>query len=176
MKKIIKEKSRTNIYESDTDYVYLTVKSKRRGTHTFIISPDKYESVSEHQWSVYKNNGSGKYYAISKIEDKFITLHRFILDEDQEYKKVVHRDGNSYNNTNDNLISGDYLDVRMIQNGTRRDKKNSDFKNVYKVGDRFYGRFMYNRKYFSTPKYDNQEDANIEVQKLKKRIIQGVYL
>lgn len=66
-----------------------------------LVDDEDYDRVARHKWWVIENV-SGNRYAMARIDGRFISMHRFILNP-PSHLEVDHRDGNGLNNQKANL-------------------------------------------------------------------------
>ena len=91
-----------------------------------LIDDEDYERVSQHKWYAHKKKRSKQWYVRTKIKQKTVTLHRFILDLPKYKPLVDHIDNNGLNNQKSNLRV-----VTPYQNSLNR-KPRTDGTSQYK--------------------------------------------
>ena len=121
-----------------------------------IVSKEDYKRVSKYSWNQNKRG-----YVRGKVEDKNVSLHRFVMNAKPEDPGVDHIDGNKLDNRKENLRFADEL-----QNGANRLKtKNAASKyygvTYYKNTKKYYSRFVIKGKIIYCGQYDIEKEAAV---------------
>lgn len=97
---------------------------------TFSIDDSLYDKVNNHTW--YLEKSRSKSYPRTRINNKLIRLHRFILDLKDSKIHVDHINGDTLNNTIENLrICSNSENLRSV--GKMNKKCSSKYKGVVLV-------------------------------------------
>ena len=107
----------TETYIDNDDGTMSLIISGKKNNGVIIFSKCDYERISKHHWYI-KDESRGMRYAATKIKEKTVKMHRFILNVhnvNQEISKkekmiVDHIDRNTFNNTRENLRLVSYSD------------------------------------------------------------------
>lgn len=94
-----------------------------------LIDDQDSHRVLGHRWSFYKNRESGNGYAVSSIEGKNVTMHRFILGVTDPTILVDHINGNGLDNRRCNLRIA--TRAQNNANSGKRKTNTSGFKGVH---------------------------------------------
>ena len=78
-----------------------------------MVSDEDYDLVNQHHWWIYTNGrNSFNFYATAWINKKETKMHRFIMDlREGDGKEIIHRDGNSLNNQQDNIQIANRVEI-----------------------------------------------------------------
>lgn len=137
------------------NYAELKIYNKKDECFISKIDLEDIDIISKHKWYL---NSSG--YFISKIEDKTITLHKFLIGNKltEIHNTIDHKDRNKLNNMRNNLRV-----VSINENSYNRSLYNNNTSNIIGVGfDKYHKKYTailfkdnkQYKKYFS-----NVEDA-----------------
>lgn len=108
--------------------------TSKKGLYVLVDDED-YESLLLHSWSVVFNNKTQRWQISCSIDNKKVKIHRFILGVSDPAVKVVHLNGNLFDNRRENLLC-----VTTSQSMSRKASHvDSDikYKGVYKNGNSF---------------------------------------
>lgn len=121
-----------------------------------LVDNEDFELVSGHKWRLYQN-GNHKY-AITNINNKIISMHRFIMNPKSSLV-VDHIDGNGLNNIKSNLRC-----IEQFQNLFNTNKRlytTSKYKGVHWSirQKKWISRICINNKDYYLGRFDKEEDA-----------------
>ncbi len=130
-----------------------------------IVDESDFERVSKYKWCVHihrrKNGLINGPYAQSKINGKWILLHRFILGLQDPNMKVDHINHDGLNNCRNNLR----LCTNQQNQGNRRKQPNtsSKFKGVswYKRDKKWRSSIKVDGKHINLGRFDIERDAAV---------------
>ena len=127
-----------------------------------------FELVRGYRWSRLKSGDQS--YAITYWMDgakkKHLLMHRLILGvSDGQF--VDHSDSDGLNNTRENIRICTHSE-NMRNRKTRKDLK-SGFRGVLKIGNKFRGRLIFEKKTYSK-NFDSEVDASMWVEKMRAKL------
>lgn len=79
----------------------IEIHSKKYGSKLVRISDEDLQRVAKYNWSIKPSGNT--FYAHTNVNNKTITMHRYILDLQSDESIVDHIDGNGLNNTRNNM-------------------------------------------------------------------------
>lgn len=137
-----------------------------RKSESIIIDADDYDRVSRHLWHI--NSG----YVMSKIQNKKVLLHRFILNY---YGKddVDHINGNALDNRKINLRICSHIE--NMRNSKRYSNNKTGYKGVHTYGNRFAVSIRINKKLKHLGYFDDVESASLAYENKAKEVFGEFY-
>lgn len=132
------------------------IETSKKGLYVLVDEED-YDSLLLHSWSVVFNNKTQRWQISCSIDNKKIKIHRFILGVNDPTVKVVHLNGNLFDNRRENLLC-----VTSSQSMSRKVShvdSNIKYKGVFKNGNSFKASICvdYDTKYLG--QYKTPEEA-----------------
>lgn len=103
-----------------------------RGLYALVDDCD-YPELSKRKWYTLRHR-TGRFYAMAKISGKNVLMHRLIMKARAFSEKVDHLDGNSLNNTRENLRIA--TNAENMRNRGIAGHNKTGFKGVLKRSDR----------------------------------------
>lgn len=92
------------------------------------IDNEDYNKISKYNWGAHKKKGERTYYARTKINGKYVSMHRFILDLGAYRPLVDHINNNGLDNRKENLRL--VTDRQNAMNSSPRRNCTSKYKGV----------------------------------------------
>lgn len=131
--------------------------NKKHGIEFFTVDLDRIQEISDLKW-YYQVKGGGAYrYAYTVIGKRFVLLHRYLTEAGSSHH-VDHRDGDTKNNTIDNLRA--CTPSENLRNSCgHRGKKSSRFKGVYPHKRKWRARIFVGGKNINIGSFALEEDA-----------------
>jgi hypothetical protein len=137
----------SNEYFYNRKYATLISKNGER----IFIDNDDLPKILEHTWCVSKTG-----YAVSRINNKLVKMHRFILSVGDPKVITDHKNRNKLDNRKDNLRFCTQHQNTMNCSNT----KNRDLPiGVSRFNNKYRARIMLNRKEYSLGHYNTVEEA-----------------
>lgn len=99
---------------------------KVHSSHLVKVDDEDFERLNKHKWHVEKR-GSGLLYVFTRMDNKIISLHRFILKN--PHNPIDHINGDGLDNRKSNLRICSHAENMM--NRKIHKNNNSGFKGVY---------------------------------------------
>jgi len=119
-----------------------------------MVDAEDYERLSKFKW--YMMTNLGKVYASARKGNKYIFMHRYLMDCPSG-KVVDHIDGNGLNNTRANLRI--CTRSQNVHNTPGHTGKTSEYKGVSKRRNRWRAYIQSNYKTFYLGVFDNEIEA-----------------
>lgn len=91
-----------------------------------IIDSEDFSRIAKYSWCLHKNGKQGKKYAATRTKNKYVLLHRLILDAVNSKFQVDHINGDTLDNRKQNLR------LCSRSENLRNGKKHIDSKSKYK--------------------------------------------
>jgi len=139
-----------------------------------IVDEDDFYKIINYKWSVYKTKDYGStYYARTYIKElkKNVLLHRFIMNCDDEEKRII-------DHINNNGLDCRKLNLRFsnhtLNNMNRRIQRNN--KSGYRgvcwnaTNKKWSSQIQYKRKQIFIGNFDDKRDAAIAYNKMSKKL------
>lgn len=127
-----------------------TARLNRNDVDVFISAEDVYKA-SQYRWHCHR-------YVIGfmPMDEKMVLLHRVIVGA-QVGDIVDHANGNTYDNTRENLRLCSHS--QNMQNRRGQTRSASKYKGVYKNKNKWYAQIRVDGDRYSLGSFDNEEDA-----------------
>lgn len=138
-----------NTFFEENGFIVLISKNGEK----IIVDKEDFKTVKEHKWCVSKTG-----YAVSRINNKVIKLHRFILGVKDSTKIVDHKNRNKLDNRRQNLRFCSPHQNSMNCNET----KGRDLPigvSLSSTKKRYRARIMFNRKEIFLGSFETIEEA-----------------
>lgn len=119
------------------------------------VDDSDYVQLSQHKWHaqfIYN-----KFYAARHSGNKYIYMHREIMDVNDPTVKVDHRDGDGLNNQRSNLRNGTHK--QNLCNRGPQANNTSGYKGVFATGKKFLAYIKHNQKFIRIGEFDTAEEA-----------------
>ena len=119
----------------------------RTGGKSAIVSPEDYKHLSKFPWYLTNSNDEQKFYVRTRIQDKEILMHRYIMKAKRD-QIVDHDNSNGLDNRRENLkfsTSRQNSENKLKQKG----KYSSDYYNIKVVNGKYVVSFKNNGIYIT---------------------------
>lgn len=103
------------------------IKNRKYGEFKVLVDNEDFKLVSEFTWYIERQKGN-KFRVSTRIKNKIVRIHRFILNVTNSNLQIDHIDGNPLNNQKNNLRICNNKENSRNKNKTLR--CNSGFKGV----------------------------------------------
>lgn len=136
--------------------IIIPVCSKAHGDHFIFIDGEDFDKIKDYTWGISKHDNI--LYAYTKIEGKFVHMHRLLLDFPKS--PVDHKNGVSLDNRRENLRICTTSENGMNQKKQKR-KTSSIYKGVYfhKQRQKFTARIKLKQRTIHIGDFENEHDA-----------------
>lgn len=131
-----------NKYRIENDIVLINLEKKGKDIGFFVIDLEDLERVSKYSWHL---NARG--YVSSRINNKLMTLHQFLMDG--KSKIIDHKDRDKRNNKKDNLRFASH-ELNLSNHGKI---------NVYKNKDKYIAQISINSKTIHLGSFETEKEA-----------------
>jgi hypothetical protein len=122
-----------------------------------IVDDEDYETVSRYTWWLNKSGSRGITYARGWVGGKMIFMHRLIMKPGKR-QPIDHINHNGLDNRRSNLRLTTNQQ-NLVNRGTQKNHKSSQYKGVIKRGDRFEARIRVNGKAVYLGMFSAEQDA-----------------
>lgn len=140
--------------------IVIPIRSKVYGDIQFFIDGEDFEKIKNYKWFAHFDKTINNYYVRSKKQNKYIPIHRYIMDCPKGMV-VDHIDGNPLNNCRSNLRICTPQQNAMNKK-PYKNKISTKYKGVYTVTgckNKWQAQINHNKKYLYLGTFDSQEKA-----------------
>jgi hypothetical protein len=121
-----------------------------------IVDAEDYEWLSQYKWHAIRAERGRTYYACRNDHGRSLSMHREIM-KPPKGKVVDHENGNGADNRRANMRNCSQL--QNSQNIRRRVKGKSEFRGVYRRGDKWEAKVFHKGKEYYLGLYDDPIEA-----------------
>ncbi len=130
-----------------------------------LVDDSEYDFLTAHSWYAHPD-GKGQMYAATRIMDKIVYMHDFLMDVD-DGTKVDHINNNSLDNQKENLRKA--TDQENARNKSKQEGTSSGYKGVTKVKNRWKASMSIDNKDIHIGYYDTEKEAADAYDKATKK-------